>query len=181
MSKIFGYRLKKLREKRKLKQSELAKITNVHQKTISSWELNLQEPSIDNIKKLANFLKVSTDYLLGQDENTIAELTIAKMQCLEEKIQNIDYEYEEFLKKEQKEVEEYLEECKKAEILKNENPYAYVEYMTNKAKIEAEKEVGIYQTDTDDAYEQWQEWQEQLNKVELDEKTLELIYNIEPN
>lgn len=65
MSKIFGQRLKELRLDKNLTQQQLAQYFNTSKVTISAWELDKQEPCIEDIKKLAEILETSTDYLLG--------------------------------------------------------------------------------------------------------------------
>ena len=65
MSIIFGNQLKKLRNENGYTQQDIAKLFNVSKMTISAWENDKQEPSIEDISKLAIFFKVSTDYLLG--------------------------------------------------------------------------------------------------------------------
>ncbi len=65
MSKIFGHQLKELRNLKGITQQNLADIFCVSKMTISAWENNKQEPSIEDIKKLAQYFKTSTDYLLG--------------------------------------------------------------------------------------------------------------------
>lgn len=67
MSKIFGDRLKELRKEKGYSQNDIASYFNVSKMTISSWELDKQEPCIEDIKKLASILEVSTDYLLGYE------------------------------------------------------------------------------------------------------------------
>lgn len=67
MSKVFGDRLKELRKEKGYSQNDIANYFNVSKMTISSWELDKQEPCIEDIKKLAAILEVSTDYLLGYE------------------------------------------------------------------------------------------------------------------
>lgn len=67
MSKVFGDRLKELRKEKGYSQNDIANYFNVSKMTISSWELDKQEPCIEDIKKLAEILEVSTDYLLGYE------------------------------------------------------------------------------------------------------------------
>lgn len=75
MSKIFGQRLKELRLEKNLTQQQLAQHFNTSKVTISAWELDKQEPCIEDIKKLAQILDTSTDYLLGfvNDDGTTLE------------------------------------------------------------------------------------------------------------
>lgn len=68
MSKIFGENLKILRKENNYTQENLAKILNVSKMTISAWEADKQEPSIDNIIKLALIFRTSTDYMLGLED-----------------------------------------------------------------------------------------------------------------
>ena len=62
----------KIRNKRKelgLSQPELAKILNVSNGIISQWENNIYEPKASYLKLLAETLNVSTDYLLGLEDD----------------------------------------------------------------------------------------------------------------
>lgn len=66
--KIFGERLKELREERKVSMEELGKEIGVSHSAISRWERDLREPSLENAKQIAIFFKVSTDYLCGLED-----------------------------------------------------------------------------------------------------------------
>jgi len=48
--------------------SAVSKATGIKQATISQWKKKLQQPSIANIKLLAVYFNVSTDYLLGNEQ-----------------------------------------------------------------------------------------------------------------
>lgn len=61
-----GGRIKQLRKKAGLTQSELGKYLKVGKSTISQYETNTNMPDSDMILKIANFFDVSTDYLLGR-------------------------------------------------------------------------------------------------------------------
>ena len=66
--KIFGERLRKLREARGLTQIQLGRIVNVSNTTISQYEADRRTPSHpDIIRKLAEFFGTSMDYLCGHD------------------------------------------------------------------------------------------------------------------
>lgn len=58
-------RIKDLRCSMKLNQTELAEKLNVSKQTVSNWENNNIQPSIDTLIKIAVFFSVTTDYLLG--------------------------------------------------------------------------------------------------------------------
>lgn len=62
---LISNRIKAIRIKRNLSQSELAEKIGVKQKDISRWENNIHSPSINCIIKLCNVLNISADYLLG--------------------------------------------------------------------------------------------------------------------
>jgi len=60
----FKERLKSLRKERKLTQSALGNILNYGYTAISNYESGRNEPSIKDLKKIAEFFDVSLDYLL---------------------------------------------------------------------------------------------------------------------
>ena len=55
----------------KLTQEEFAKKIGYTRSAISAWEIGRNEPSNDDIVKLADFFGVSTDYLLGKTNESI--------------------------------------------------------------------------------------------------------------
>jgi DNA-binding NtrC family response regulator len=60
----FGIRLKKLRKIHNLSQEDLGKILGVGRTAVANWETNQTDPTGENIRKLAELFKVTTDYLL---------------------------------------------------------------------------------------------------------------------
>ena len=59
-----------------LTQTELANFLNTTQDTISLWEREKSNPDIEQLIKLALFFDVSTDYLLGlEDEDGHKEIS----------------------------------------------------------------------------------------------------------
>lgn len=65
----FGKRLREIRMERKLTQSEFAKFLGTSKQILSRYELEQRSPKIDQVKKYAEKLKVSVDYLLGDTES----------------------------------------------------------------------------------------------------------------
>ena len=61
----FGARLRKRREDRELSQSDLARIAGLQPSAIAHFEADRRKPSFDNVRALAQALKVPADYLLG--------------------------------------------------------------------------------------------------------------------
>ena len=68
MNKSFAINLRELRKERALRQSDLAKELGVSARTVSFWENGERECDFNTLIKIAQFFKVSTDYLLGISE-----------------------------------------------------------------------------------------------------------------
>ncbi len=58
-------RLKELREDLDIKQKEIADYLNIKQNTYSQYENGQRQLPIEVLIKLAEYYKVSTDYILG--------------------------------------------------------------------------------------------------------------------
>ena len=61
----FGYRLRDLRAKKRLTQTQVAKRLNLSKATISGYENNIKTPSLDVLIQLSALYGASTDYILG--------------------------------------------------------------------------------------------------------------------
>ncbi len=70
-----GARIKIVRIQKKMSQSELAKQADIHQKNISKYETDGVIPSAVTIKAIAQALEVTTDYLLGTEQEDIIKDT----------------------------------------------------------------------------------------------------------
>lgn len=64
---LFSVRLKELRLKKGLTQTELGEKVGVKQSTFTNWENGKREPSYENLVKLADLLEVSLDSLFGRE------------------------------------------------------------------------------------------------------------------
>ena len=62
-------RIRDLREDRDLRQIDVANGINIDQKTLSNYETGKTLPDSDTLIKLADFFKVSIDYLVGRTCN----------------------------------------------------------------------------------------------------------------
>lgn len=60
-----GERIAYLRERRGMSQAQLAKELNIAQSTLAMWERGKRGLKDDVIKQLAEYFSVSSDYLLG--------------------------------------------------------------------------------------------------------------------
>lgn len=63
-----GENIKKWRELRNLKQSELAELIGVSDKTVSSWEINRTEPKMGMVEKISSALNCKKTDIIGIDE-----------------------------------------------------------------------------------------------------------------
>ena len=66
--KIFGARLREVRKSKKLTQKELAEQIGIKQNSYSDWETGKNEPSLENLVKLADLFEVSLDWLFGREQ-----------------------------------------------------------------------------------------------------------------
>ena len=64
---MLGENIKKLRTVKGLSQVQIAQIVGVTKQSVSNWENDNIQPSIDMLIKLADTLSVSTDYLLDRE------------------------------------------------------------------------------------------------------------------
>lgn len=65
---IFSERLKELRESKKISMYALSKQLGVSDAAICKWENAITEPKASNIKNLSEFFEVSSDFLLGLED-----------------------------------------------------------------------------------------------------------------
>ncbi len=64
---MLGNRINQLRSSLGWSQVELAKRLNVSKQTVSNWENDNIQPSIEMLVRLSKIFGVSTDYLLGNE------------------------------------------------------------------------------------------------------------------
>ena len=67
----FSSRLKGLREKAGLSQTQLAKKLNITRSSVNAWEMSLSAPSILYIVEMSKLFSVTTDFLLGLNDSVI--------------------------------------------------------------------------------------------------------------
>lgn len=65
---MLNERIKELRLAMNYSQVDLALELSVTKQTVSNWENDNIQPSIEVLVKLSNFFGVTTDYLLGRDD-----------------------------------------------------------------------------------------------------------------
>ena len=65
---MLNQRIRELRISHNLNQVQLAKQLSVTKQSISNWENDNIQPSVEMLIKLADFFSVRTDYLLGRED-----------------------------------------------------------------------------------------------------------------
>lgn len=72
MSNTFARRLKELRKETGITQIEFARKFNIANGTVGNWESGNRQPDYVTLQKIADFFKVSVDYLVREEteENT---------------------------------------------------------------------------------------------------------------
>lgn len=64
---MLGLRIRELRTAFGWSQVELAEKLNISKQTVSNWENDNIQPSIEMLVRVSKVFRVSTDYLLGLD------------------------------------------------------------------------------------------------------------------
>lgn len=72
---MLSERIKELRTANGLSQVELAEKLSVSKQSVSNWENDNIQPSIDMLVKISHTFSVSCDYLLGEDDRLYLEIT----------------------------------------------------------------------------------------------------------
>lgn len=66
---MLGIRINELRRYRGWSQVDLANRLSISKQTVSNWENDNIQPSVEMLVRLAKLFDVSTDYLLGLDDH----------------------------------------------------------------------------------------------------------------
>ena len=88
---MLSSQIRQLRTARNLSQVQLAKALGVTKQSVSNWENNNIQPSIDMLVKIARFFSVSTDYLLCLDDRQLLDISGLSPQVIAHLQQLIDY------------------------------------------------------------------------------------------
>ncbi len=79
-TELFPSRLRSARVARSLSQGGLARRSDLQASAVSHFETGARKPSFDNLKRLADALRVTTDYLLGRSDSMEASaMTVDKL------------------------------------------------------------------------------------------------------
>lgn len=72
---MLNHQIRTLRLVRGMSQVELARRLGVTKQSVSNWENDNIQPSIEMLKKLADIFSVSTDYLLGLEKEEFIDVS----------------------------------------------------------------------------------------------------------
>ena len=67
-------RIKQLRKKKGLSQSELAELIGVKNNTVSTWERGTRKPDFEALNLLSDYFEVSFEYILGSSDKEEARV-----------------------------------------------------------------------------------------------------------
>lgn len=71
---MLSQRIRELRLSKRMSQVELAKLLGVSKQSVSNWENDNIQPSIEMLMKLAEVFSVPTDYLLGLEQREMLDM-----------------------------------------------------------------------------------------------------------
>ena len=89
---MLNQRIKELRISHGMNQVNLAQKLSVTKQTVSNWENNNIQPSIDMLVKIADFFSVTTDYLLDRNAKAticVDGLTVNEIAHIEQLINDL--------------------------------------------------------------------------------------------
>lgn len=89
---MLNKRIKELRLSHGLNQVELARELSVTKQTVSNWENNNIQPSVDMLIKISEYFSVSTDYMLGKSDRitiNVDGLSIEEVSHLEQLVKDL--------------------------------------------------------------------------------------------
>ena len=75
----FGERLGEILEDKDISQKDFAKLLNIAPSTLNGYIKNRRQPDVEMLKKMAETLNISVDYLIGAD---ISAFTIQEMNLI---------------------------------------------------------------------------------------------------
>lgn len=64
----FPERLRRLRERNRLKRCVLSELCGLNRNAIKRYELGQAEPTLNTITSIADYFEVSVDYLIGRSD-----------------------------------------------------------------------------------------------------------------
>ena len=68
-------RIRYLRDKSGLTQTDLANKLGISRSAVNSWEMSLTSPSLANVVEMSRIFKVSLDYLVSASEKLMVDIS----------------------------------------------------------------------------------------------------------
>ncbi len=68
-------RIRYMREKNNLTQTDLANRLGISRSAVNAWEMSLSSPSIGNIIEMSKVFHVTADYLLSASEKLLVDIS----------------------------------------------------------------------------------------------------------
>lgn len=68
-------KIKQLRTSSCMTQTDLAKKLNITRSSVNAWEMGISTPSTTYLVELSTLFHVSTDYLLGLEDNATLDIS----------------------------------------------------------------------------------------------------------
>ena len=69
MQDKFPERLRKMRERNRLKQCVLSELCGLNRNSVKLYEIGKAQPTRKSLERIADYFDVSIDYLLGRSDN----------------------------------------------------------------------------------------------------------------
>lgn len=69
-------RLKEIRESKGMTQTQLGEVIGAKKSAVSLWESGKRQIDNNTLKSLADFFGVSVDYILGRDQEELAQISL---------------------------------------------------------------------------------------------------------
>ncbi len=161
----YGERISKLRQSKNITQKELASKLYVTDKTISSWESNRTEPSLEMIIKLSEILEWSASYLLyGDNFKDNIEMEI--------KIKLTKEEYEK-MKKMMKSIGKFLLQSNQQDIYYGSDYFISDSNKLLRLRLSGNKKVLTYKTYNNNMY--YEEYEVEIDNSNNMMKILDFI------
>ena len=89
-NQIFSTRVRELRESAGLGMDQLAKQLGVTKSRVNMWENNGTVPRMNVLIELAKFFKVSTDFLLGNDDTSNLSQKNTRLNALQRNLSKLN-------------------------------------------------------------------------------------------
>lgn len=68
-------RIRYLREKNEMTQTDLAKKLGISRSAVNFWEMSLSSPSINNVIEMSRIFNVTTDYILSTSDKLFVDIS----------------------------------------------------------------------------------------------------------